>query len=43
MLEGSQASPVCPFDKGSVEAKTLGRSEAVASDRGRKTSISELG
>jgi hypothetical protein len=32
MLKGSQASPVRPSDKGSVEAKTLEPSEAVVSD-----------
>jgi hypothetical protein len=30
LLEGSQASPACPYDKGSVEVKTLKWLEAVS-------------
>jgi hypothetical protein len=41
-LQGSQASPVSPSDKGSVKIKTSELSEAVASDRGRGIFISEL-
>jgi hypothetical protein len=34
LLQGSQASPSSPSDKGSMEVKMLGWLEAVASDRG---------
>jgi hypothetical protein len=30
LVEGSQASPACPSDKGSVKVKTLGWLEALA-------------
>jgi hypothetical protein len=32
LLEGSQASPSCPFDKSRVEVKTLEWLEAVAAE-----------
>jgi hypothetical protein len=35
LLEGSQASPVRPCDKGSVELKKIQLSQVVASDWGR--------
>jgi hypothetical protein len=33
MFQGSQAAPIRPSDKGSVEMKKLGGSEVVALDR----------
>jgi hypothetical protein len=42
LLEGSQASPACPFDGSRVKVKTIGWLEAVAWDRGSGILISDL-